>query len=157
MKRHWKQTIRRFFFSWLFAPMLGQRLLPLKFTGNLGDYGERLAHRHILCLGWFVLERHYQDKLGEIDLIGVDGETIVFVEVKTRSNDQYDPSEAVDLEKQRRITRTAKGYMKWHNLINQPCRFDVISIIVDKDSKNAQPALRHFRSAFEAEGDFQIY
>jgi putative endonuclease len=163
MKRNWKQAIRGLFFRLLLNPLLANRFYPLEPKGNLGDFGENLAYRHLLCLGWIVLERHYQDKLGEIDLIGVDAGTLVFVEVKTRSDQDQDPSEAVDQEKQRRITRTAKGYLKRHNLINQACRFDVIAIVLEKDrSENGKsvssPAiLRHYRSAFEAEGDFQIF
>lgn len=135
----------------------------------LGNQGERLAHRYLLSLGWIILERHYQDKLGEIDLIGVDGRTVVFVEVKTRSNDLSEPTESVDEEKQKRITRAAKAYVKWHGLTEKSCRFDVIAITWPKcqqpnpssnrkpGSASLSPKLKHYRSAFEAHGLFQLY
>ena len=66
-------------------------------SDSLGKRGEREAERFLLRQGMIIVARRYQDKFGEIDLIAVDGETIVFVEVKTRSSDHAGlPAEAVD-------------------------------------------------------------
>jgi putative endonuclease len=68
---------------------------------------------------------------GEIDLIALDGETICFVEVKTRSSDEFSsPLAAVDVRKQRQITRTARIYRKIFNLRGAKYRYDVVSIVL---------------------------
>jgi putative endonuclease len=129
------------------------RLAPIK---SLGDRGERAAERHLLRKGFIILERSYEDKLGEIDLIAVAGRTIVFVEVKTRTSDiAGDPAEAVDTAKQEKIVRTSIGYLKWNQLLDCDVRFDVISIIWP--SPEAQPEIVHFENAFETTGEFQMF
>jgi putative endonuclease len=123
---------------------------------SLGDRGELEAERFLLKQGLIVLERGYQDKLGEIDLIGVDNRTVVFVEVKSRTGDSAGvPADAVDQEKQAHITRTAKGYMKWHHLQEYPVRFDVVT--VQWQAKNCAPRIIHYIDAFEAVGEYQMY
>ncbi len=113
----------------------------------LGDRGERYAARFLRKQGFRILARNYSSQFGEIDLIAVDGETLVFVEVKTRKSDVAGtPDEAVDLEKQRKITRTAWAYIKQHKLHDQRTRFDVVSLIWPDDAR--QPDIRHFRNAF---------
>ena len=103
-----------------------------------------------------IVARGYQDKFGEIDLIAVDGETIVFVEVKTRTSDIAGlPAEAVDAVKQKHLTKTALGYLKWHRLTECSARFDVISITWPRESK--RPEIIHYKNAFEQVGQFQIF
>ena len=69
---------------------------------SLGLRGEEAAARFLKKLGYVIVARGQRDKIGEIDLIAVDGRTVVFVEVKTRTADQKGlPAEAVDLDKQR--------------------------------------------------------
>ncbi len=123
---------------------------------NLGKRGELATERWLLKAGWIIIERGYQDRFGEIDLIAVENDSIVFVEVKTRTHDELgDPAEAVDESKQKRITQTAKGYLKWHDLTEYPVRFDVVSIVWH--SKKREPEIVHYRNAFEPTGDFQLY
>ena len=123
---------------------------------TLGQRGELEAERYLLRLGMVIVARGYQDKFGEIDLIAVDGETIVFVEVKTRTSDYAGhPAEAVDDQKQRHLTKTAVGYLKWHRLTECSARFDVISIIWPGGSK--RPEIIHYENAFEQVGQFQIF
>ena len=73
-------------------------------------------------LGYKIVARRERGRLGELDLVAVDGRTVVFVEVKTRrSHDAGHPAEAVDPEKQRRLTRLALAYLKRHGLLEYPC------------------------------------
>lgn len=103
-----------------------------------------------------IVARGYQDKFGEIDLIAVDGETIVFVEVKTRTSDHAGlPAEAVDDVKQQHLTKTALGYLKWHRLTECSARFDVVAITWPTNAK--RPQIEHFDNAFEPVGRFQIF
>lgn len=121
-------------------------LSPVK---SLGQRGERIAERLLLKKGMFVVDRGYSEKFGEIDLIAVDDRTVVFVEVKTRSSDFAGaPAEAVDEQKQAKITRVATAYLKRHGLLDCKCRFDVVAI--ELDSAGNRPAIRHFENAFEA-------
>ena len=123
---------------------------------SFGQKGERAAERYLLAKNYVIITRGFQDKFGEIDLIAVDNETIVFVEVKTRSNNlDGSPAEAVDETKQTRITKTAIGYLKWHRLTDCQARFDVIAITWPDTSK--KPDVSHYINAFEPVGNFQMF
>ena len=80
--------------------------------------------------GYQILEQNYRCKRGEIDLVAREGQYLVFVEVKYRStNESGLPEEAVDLRKQRQISRVAAWYLTEKGLdIYTPCRFDVVAI-----------------------------
>jgi putative endonuclease len=126
----------------------------------VGAYGERLAAEYLLRKGYFLLERSYRLKSGEIDLIAVwRKRVVVFVEVKTwaiQLDTTGGPSDAVDSDKQAKISRVAMMYMKRHKLIETtPGRADVIEIILSGPSGG--PVFRHFENAFEAVGTFQFY
>lgn len=127
-------------------------------TGEeLGAGGELIAANYLKRLGYRILARQYRQRLGEIDIIAVDRQVVVFVEVKTwRSDQEADPSAAVTLEKQDKITRTALTYLKRHRLLNQPARFDVISVIWS-GGPGCEPRIRHFQHAFEATGRGQMF
>ncbi len=132
---------------------LYDRLLPVQ---PLGKRGERAAERYLLRQGMVIIARGYEDKFGEVDLIAVENETVVFVEVKTRSSDYAgDPAEAVDETKQQRLTKTAQGYLKWHRLTECRSRFDVIAITWPEKQK--QPSIVHYENAFEPVGQFQMF
>jgi len=95
----------------------------------LGRTGEDLAAKHLAGRGYAILERNYRAPYGEIDLIALDGGTLVFVEVKTRTTDAYGaPELAVDQRKQERMVKAALGYLKHKKLHQMPCRFDVVAI-----------------------------
>jgi putative endonuclease len=87
--------------------------LPERFRGlfaakTLGRRGEDAAARYLRRLGYVIVARGHRDHIGELDLIAVDGRTVVFVEVKTRtSHDAGHPADAVDEAVQRRLTRPA--------------------------------------------------
>jgi putative endonuclease len=125
-------------------------------TETLGERGERAAERFLLSQGMVIIARGVQDKFGEIDLIAVDDETIVFVEVKTRSSDLAGlPAEAVDETKQQHLTKTAQGYLKWNRLTDCRARFDVVGIIWL--SEDQEPQIKHYENAFEPVGQFQMF
>lgn len=129
------------------------RFLPVS---SLGKRGELAAERFLLRAGLVIVERGYQDKFGEIDLIAVDDQTIVFVEVKTRTSDYAgDPAEAVDEIKQQHLTKTAIGYLKWHRLTDCRARFDVVAITWP--SEQTHPDIKHYENAFEPVGKFQMF
>lgn len=118
---------------------------------TLGQRGESLAARHLRRLGYKIVARGSRGALGEIDLVAVDGRTVVFVEVKTRrSQDAGHPADAVDDQKQRRLTRLAVGYLRRHGLLEYPVRFDVIAITWPDG--RGKPIIEHIKQAFNAVG-----
>ena len=99
----------------------------------LGAKGEKTVVKYLKKQGYTVLEKNYKTRLGEIDVIVKKDETIIFVEVKTRTSDTYGrPSEAVGYEKQRKYVKVAQEYLLKNKLLSQKCRFDVIEIINDE-------------------------
>ncbi len=111
----------------------------------LGRSGEDRAARHLAKLGYRMLERNYRTRQGEIDLIALDGDTIVFVEVKTRTNNAYGaPELAVDQRKQGRMAKAALGYLRQKQLHQMPCRFDVVAITGTENGR-----IDVIRNAFE--------
>jgi len=130
---------------------LSQRLGALWQPKTLGRRGEDAAARYLKRLGYIIVARGHRDNIGEIDLIAVDGRTIVFVEVKTRtSHDAGHPGDAVDDAKQRKLTRLALSYMKRHDLLENAARFDVVA--VTWPAGRGKPVIEHFISAFESAG-----
>lgn len=119
----------------------------------LGDRGERAAARFLRRRGLRVLYRGYRTRLGEIDLIARDGETLVFVEVKARR--QGVPAEAVTPEKQRRITLAALHFLRKYGLLDIRSRFDVVAIVWPDERD--RPQIEHYPNAFEAVGRGQMF
>lgn len=112
---------------------------------RLGEKGEGLAAAFLERSGYKVLEKNFKTFLGEIDIIAQDGETLVFVEVKTRENLMYgQPFEAVNRTKKRKIANVALLYLKKLKE-TPPCRFDVVSICYE----NRKPDIELIRDAFE--------
>lgn len=101
--------------------------------GVIGLQGEQLALKYLQKQGLRLLERNYREPCGEIDLIMQHKKTIVFVEVKQRSDLRYGaPAEAVTPLKQRKISMTAALYLNKHCERDTPCRFDVVEILDGK-------------------------
>lgn len=110
--------------------------------------GERLAAQYLKEQGYQILEHNYRLRTGEIDLIAKEGERIVFVEVKTRRTLKFGvPQAAVTITKQKQISKIALSYLQTHDLLDVPCRFDVVAILLS--SKPAHPKLEHIQNAFE--------
>lgn len=96
---------------------------------NIAKTGELLALKHLKTRGCKILAQNYRARRGEIDIIVQDGEFTVFVEVKTRRSLRFGlPQAAVTLQKQRQISKVALAYLQARNLLDAPCRFDVIAI-----------------------------
>ena len=130
-----------------------KRVAEVFWNRLLGNRGEREAARYLKHHGFKVVRRGYRTDHGEIDLVAIEGNVIVFVEIKTRR--QGTPAEAVTQEKQRRLTLAALHFLRNHKLLEQRSRFDVVSIIwPDLDQK---PQIDHFRDAFEAVGRGQMF
>jgi putative endonuclease len=119
----------------------------------LGDRGERAAARYLRRKGMRVIVRGYRTRLGEIDLIARDGDTLVFVEVKSRR--QGVPAEAVTPEKQRRITLAALHFLRKHGLLDVRSRFDIVAIVWPDE--RGEPRIAHIPDAFEAVGWGQMF
>ena len=114
---------------------------------SLGSRGEKLAARTLKREGFRIVERNYTCPAGEIDLIALDGDTLVFVEVKTRSaSDAAFPEENVGYHKQRQLTRVARMYVNAKSAQDYPLRFDVVAIELPNRGK---PTVEHFINAFE--------
>ena len=119
-------------------------------TTTKGLAGEVLAARFLRDKGYTVLSSNYRSRFGEIDIIAIDKTYIVFVEVKARSEGSIIlPREAVTLDKQKRILRTAATYMRAYPSNLQP-RFDVVEVWVSDEDPMIPLQIDHLISAYEA-------
>src|SRR3954467_12324182 len=114
---------------------------------RLGTRGEKLASKFLRRNGYKILSRNFRGRTGgEIDLVCRDGDTLVFVEVKTRTREDFGrPLDAVDRDKRKRISR---GGLAWLRLLGGPdilFRFDVVEVII---AEGADPRLQLVRNAF---------
>jgi putative endonuclease len=130
------------FFQGWFAPANGTNV-----KDPLGDRGENLASRYLRERGYRILIRNFRCPLGEIDIVARDGRTLVFVEVKTRAEDDPLPEDQVNGFKRHQITKAAKYYLGRYGTPQPPSRFDVIAVVWP-DGK--EPQVRHTQHAFEA-------
>lgn len=113
---------------------------------SLGKKGEELAIAQLQKLKYKILEKNYKCPLGEMDLIARDKNTLVFIEVKTRSTKDFGgPAAAVDLRKQRQLSKVALHYLNQKKLNNIPARFDVVAI----ELIGSTPQVEIIRNAFE--------
>jgi putative endonuclease len=111
-----------------------------------GQLGEEEACRFLTGLGYKIVKRNfYYGKVGEIDIVAMDGEQLVFVEVKARTNtNRGKPEDWVDVRKQQQLKRVAKGYYHINKLVDQACRFDVVAV----DMLGGETEIRHQKTAF---------
>ncbi len=113
---------------------------------ELGQLGEKVALSFLSTLGYHLLERNYRCRLGEIDLIMLDGESLVFIEVKARRSCFYGmPQEAVGLAKQTKIRRLAEYYLLCNKNPDYKIRFDVIAVCFEN---NIKYNIEHIKNAF---------
>jgi putative endonuclease len=138
-----------------FLPLMKVSLTKRK-PDTLGNRGEDAAARFLIGLGYKIIDHQSRGRFGEIDLIANDGDVIVFVEVKTRSSIAAgDPTEAVTVAKQRKITQSALAYLRRRGWLNRRTRFDVVAVLWA--NSNEAPTVRHYKHAFEATGFGQLY
>jgi putative endonuclease len=120
----------------------GQKRAPNK---QKGTDGELSAYRFLRQHGYKIVARNYRRRFGEVDLIGWDGDTLAFIEVKTRTDHSRGrPEEAVHRSKQKQICRVAREYRIRHRLEETNVRFDVVSIEVN----GSQERLELLKGAF---------
>lgn len=133
--------------------LVRERLFPRR---TLGQRGEDAAARFLRKLGYKIIARGDRGTIGELDLVVVDGRTLVFVEVKTRtSHDAGHPAEAVDKKKQEKLSLLALAYLKRHNLLEYAARFDVVAVTWPNDVQ--RPTIEHFKNAFDVVGQNQMF
>jgi putative endonuclease len=119
------------------------------YANDHGRIGEDLAHRYLRKHGCTIVARRYRPPAGggEIDLVAWQGETLVFVEVKTRATEEFGtPDRAVDAEKRRYLARAGRDYARRAGVAWDKVRFDIVSIVL-ADS----PAIDWQRDAFRPE------
>jgi len=135
--------------TWL-VPFLRQRSVVAEaYRQTLGKAGEDLACRELRRRGCAILARRFRTRLGEIDIVARDGETIVFVEVKARAGNAWGgPAEAVTPAKQRRLVRMAVDYLARARDHERPCRFDVVAITMGGE----RPRVTWYPNAFTVGG-----
>jgi len=130
----------------VFGPGILRRRL-LADAAKLGRWGEKRCRRYLRKKGYRTIARNFSCPGGEIDLIVADSTgRIVFVEVKTRRNEDHSRAHlAVNRRKQLRMTRAANHFIKAYGIQNKPLRFDVVAVILN----NRGPVtIRHYENAF---------
>src|SRR3989338_3331290 len=118
-----------------------------KATGKLGEH---LGENYLRERGYQIIERNVRSPFGEIDLVAREGNTLVFIEIKTRRDSTFGfPEEAVDSRKKDKIIRLASWYLAQHPKVNPAVRFDVLAI----QMKGSRPLINLIQNAFEAPFD----
>ena len=127
--------------------MIAQRALIMPNNRQkLGQTGESLAAWYLKKNGYKIIEQNYRTPLGEIDIIAREKKIIVFVEVKSRRSIRFgNPKWAVTPQKQRKISRVALQYLKSTRQMNKSARFDVVTVISNRD----EPRIEIVKNAFE--------
>ncbi len=116
----------------------------------IGEEGEKIAVNYLKSKGYLVHHTNWRMGHLEVDIVAEDGEELVFVEVKTRSSDDYGkPEEAVDEKKEKDLITAAGVYLESLSL-EVAARFDIISIILNEEKSS----LNHFEDTFS---DMLIY
>ena len=115
---------------------------------ELGRRGEEEAARYLRGLGYRIVGRRERVLRGDIDIVALDGRTVVFVEVRTRSDTAHGhPAETVGHVKQRRIAELAAAYIRRHRLEDCHVRIDVVAVTMSADGR---PVVEHYQNAFDS-------
>ncbi|MEI7781440.1 MAG: YraN family protein [Planctomycetota bacterium] len=116
---------------------------------ELGRRGEDEAARYLRGIGYRIIARREPVLRGDIDLIVLDDRTVVFVEVRTRTDTAHGhPAETVGHQKQRRIAQLANAYIRRHRLEDCRVRIDVVTVTFN--GPDGKPVLEHFQNAFDS-------
>ena len=117
-------------------------------SNKIGNWGEEKAASYLKRHGYKVLDRNCRYRQGEIDIVAEKKELIVFVEVKTRKNDNYaEAREFVTNAKQQRVIAAAQLWMQENDCEKQP-RFDVIEIYAPNGESSHNVKINHLKNAF---------
>lgn len=113
----------------------------------LGQKGESQAAQYLQRKGYRIVKANYRCKYGEVDLIARDADVLIFIEVKTRTNEDFGaPAAAVDYRKQKQISKVAHHYLVTHNSEDTDARFDVVSVLSPQGKKTE---IIHIVNAFD--------
>ena len=116
---------------------------------KIGARGENLAVSYLKRRGYRIIERNYRCRHGEVDAIARDGDTLVFVEVKTRSEGSFGtPLDAVSPAKRNKLVMLANWYLLSQKIQDVPVRFDVVAV----DVSGTEPSITVVRNAFDSSG-----
>jgi putative endonuclease len=115
---------------------------------DLGRRGEDEAARYLAKLGYRIVGRRERVLRGDIDIVALDGRTVVFVEVRSKSDTRHGhPAETVGFVKQRRIAELATAYIRRHGLEDCSVRIDVVAVTFAAGEK---PLVEHYQNAFDS-------
>jgi putative endonuclease len=121
-----------------------------------GNRSENAAARFLRHLGYRILARNVNLSVGELDLVALNRDILVFVEVRSTESETVErPTLSVDMAKQKKLTAAALAYLSRHRLLDRPARFDVIAVSWPAGAR--KPHLVHYPNAFEPVGRFQMY
>lgn len=116
---------------------------------TLGRRGEDEAAKYLRSIGYRIVATRERILRGDIDLVALDGRTVVFVEVRSRSSTAHGhPAETIGYHKQRRVAQLATAYIRRHQLEDCSVRIDVVTVTFD--GPDGQPQVEHFQNAFES-------
>lgn len=122
-----------------------------------GECAEQAAAIWLRRQGLVIIGQNFHSRFGEIDIIALDREHLVFIEVKLRNSDHYGGAAVtVDSRKQRKLIMTAQHYLnsQWHGATQPPCRFDVVTL----SPGNAGPKINWYKAAFELnDNNYDVY
>ncbi len=114
-------------------------------TRDIGNAGEDAAAVWLRQQGFSIVVRNFTTRLGEVDIIALRGELLVFVEVKTRKTNYFSLSHVITQTKQKRIVRAAKQYIQNNHIIDKACRFDVALVL----QNGGDFAIEYIENAFQ--------
>ncbi len=119
---------------------------------RIGAWGEEIASQYLETKGYQIRARNWRTQEGEMDLVAQDGETVVFVEVKTRTSKDFGwPEESITAAKRRRLQRVAMAYLLDQDLMDILWRIDVVAI--DRNRSGGVERLEHYIDAVDGERD----
>jgi putative endonuclease len=135
----------------LVAPWLNRKPLPPHL--QVGRLGEKAARKHLRREGFKFLTANFRTDRGEVDLVMRDADCLVFVEVKTRSSEEWSrPAAAVDRERRQRLTRAALDYLRRLKNPLVKIRFDIVEVLVQNGRVHE---VRHLPNAFAMERPYR--
>lgn len=121
----------------------------MAYNKELGANGEKIAKEFLLKEGYTILESNFRCRLGEIDIIALEGEYLIFIEVKTRTGYLYGyPIEAINAKKKNSLVKVAQTYLALKKLKDKNLRFDVVEIIIKNKDSKAPEEIRLIKNAF---------
>lgn len=118
----------------------------MAFHNEIGRWGEKIARDYLVTKGYAIMETNARIGKKELDIVAMHGSRIVFVEVKTRTNNDDNPLDSIDRKKMSLLTRAGETYVRTHNIPHE-VQFDVIVV---KGSLDGDYKLTHYPDAFNA-------